>query len=65
MVTSSANAILKSYQYRCLALNCKMVVAEVSVGSERTSLASVGIMDIDGIPCMYLLLEVVASTRSL
>ena len=41
---------VKSNQYRCLALDCEMVVVEVSVHSERTCLASVGIVDIDGVP---------------
>ena len=40
----------ESYQYECFALNCKMVVFEVSIPSERTRLASVGIVDINGVP---------------
>ena len=40
----------ESYQYRCVALDCKMIAVEATIRSDRNLLASVGIMDIDGVP---------------
>ena len=40
----------ESYEYRCLALDCEMIAVQASVSSDRTRLASVGIVDINGVP---------------
>ena len=40
----------ESYQFRCLALDYEMIAVGASARSDRNRLASVGIVDIDGVP---------------
>ena len=39
-----------SYEYDCIAIDCKMVVVEASIPSEKVRIASVGIVDKNGVP---------------